>query len=69
MAGSVLPPELIMLIIPFLANPDSHYGLAPYATVSREWQAMVESRTFAYLELTTAKRLEEFKEIVAQNRR
>lgn len=54
-----LPPELIDNCISFL--PDQ---LAPYSTISKEWQAIIESRTFSTLHLNPT-RLEHFTRIVA----
>ncbi|KAK8102130.1 hypothetical protein PG984_015276 [Apiospora sp. TS-2023a] len=43
--------ELISLIVDKLQEPDVDLVLAPYATISRQWQAVVERRTFAYLDV------------------
>ncbi|KAJ6109960.1 hypothetical protein N7486_002195 [Penicillium sp. IBT 16267x] len=43
--------------------------LPPYATVSREWQLVIEQRTFNTINLNTSERLAAFKQIVAQNTR
>ncbi len=60
-----VPAEIIAIIISHLAREggsDSHnsdppppHALAPYATVSREWQQRVEAATFASITLTTAR--------------
>jgi hypothetical protein len=54
-----LPPELIDNCISFL--PDQ---LAPYSTISKGWQVIVERRTFSTLHLNPT-RLEDFTRIVA----
>ncbi|RHZ64675.1 hypothetical protein CDV55_106551 [Aspergillus turcosus] len=62
-----LPFEITSLIISYVdVSTDS--SLAPYATVSREWQACIEQRTFARLNLNNPQRLEEFCQIVACNK-
>lgn len=53
-----LPPELIDNCIFFLPDP-----LATYASVSKEWQAIVEKRTFLTLHLNPT-RLDDFKRVV-----
>jgi hypothetical protein len=64
----LLPPELISLVLNHLKIARDHEGrsfsLAPYATLGRHWQAIIERRTFAKIRIHTAKRLEEFQRIV-----
>jgi hypothetical protein len=43
-----LPPELRNMILKRLLD---HKGIAPYATVSKEWRSVVEKRNFSHLEL------------------
>lgn len=74
-----LPPELTRQVVSYLNAPPSgphkqqsrQDGLSRvrYATVSRDWQAIIEERTFSTLHLTTAKRLEEFKSLNLDPRR
>jgi hypothetical protein len=69
----LLPPELISLVLKHLKIAEDHAGrsssLAPYATLGRHWQAIIERRTFAKIRIHTAKRLEEFQRIVTDSRR
>ncbi|KAL4884025.1 hypothetical protein BJY04DRAFT_215903 [Aspergillus karnatakaensis] len=44
MTSKSLPPEIIMHIVSFLG-----YRLAPYASVSKQWQAIVEKHSFRML--------------------
>lgn len=77
MAGYPLPPELTARVISYLTIPDNFNPykiqeparVAQYATVSRDWQMIVERHTFSTLHLTTPQRLTEFEQIVAQNAR
>jgi hypothetical protein len=62
-----LPIEITSLIISYL-DVSTNSSLVPYATVSREWQACIEQRTFARLNLNNPQRLEEFCQIVACNK-
>ncbi|EAW24578.1 F-box domain protein [Aspergillus fischeri NRRL 181] len=62
-----LPLEIISLVISYL-DVSTSSSLVPYATVSREWQACIEQRTFAILKLNSPQRLEEFCQIVACNK-
>jgi hypothetical protein len=57
-----LPPEIINNVFSFLPTP-----LAPYAGVSKQWQGLIETRTFSELHLTTA-RLPDFQRIVGPSR-
>lgn len=61
----VRSPELISLVLSHLSEFGS---VAAYATVSKEWQAVVESETFYVLHLTPA-RLADFARIVSGSRR
>ncbi|KAJ5895349.1 hypothetical protein N7495_007040 [Penicillium taxi] len=55
--GWPLPAELTGNIVSYLANPinnrNSKLELTQYATVSREWQALVEERPWASLRVKT----------------
>lgn len=55
--GWPLPPELTGRVVLYLANPltnrNSKPGLAQYATVNREWQALVEEQCWATLRVKT----------------
>jgi hypothetical protein len=63
-----LPLEIISLVISYLdVSTDS--SLIQYATVSREWQACIEQRTFAILKLNTPQRLKELSQVVASNKK
>ncbi|KAF4219271.1 hypothetical protein CNMCM5878_003575 [Aspergillus fumigatiaffinis] len=62
-----LPLEIISLVISYL-DVSTNSSLIPYATVSREWQACIEQRTFAILKLNTPQRLKEFSQVVASNK-
>ncbi|KAJ5720642.1 uncharacterized protein N7483_008576 [Penicillium malachiteum] len=62
-----LPIELTMQVISYLI--DAGVDPAPYATVSREWQMLIEQRIFNTINLNTSKQLAAFKQIVAQNTR
>lgn len=72
-----LPPELIRQVVSYINAPPSgphkqqsrHKGLSRYATVNRDWQAIIEELTFSTLHLKTAKRLEEFKSLNLDSRR
>ncbi|GES63345.1 hypothetical protein ATEIFO6365_0007003200 [Aspergillus terreus] len=57
-----LPPEIINNAFSFLPTP-----LAPYAGVSKQWQGLIERRTFSEVHLTTA-RLPDFQRIVGPSR-
>ena len=74
---ATLPPELRQTILFFLieeclnAPKSTHYtspGLAPYTTVCREWQEIIERQTFSNLYLCLD-RLDEFEEFVVGVRR
>jgi hypothetical protein len=62
-----LPLEIISLVLSYL-DVATNSSLIPYATVSREWQAYIEQRTFAILKLNTPQRLKEFSQVVACNK-
>lgn len=68
-----LPPELISRILDYIIDGRlrSHPGisLAPYATLSRRWQAEIERCTFSYIYITTPRRLEEFERLLWTPRR
>ncbi|KAJ5919201.1 hypothetical protein N7466_010144 [Penicillium verhagenii] len=59
-----LPIELTEQVISYLIDPG--FDPAPYTTVSREWQLIIEQRTFNTINLNS-ERLAAFKQIVAQN--
>ncbi|GIK07117.1 hypothetical protein Aspvir_002772 [Aspergillus viridinutans] len=59
-----LPLEIVISYLDVATNS----SLVPYATVSREWQACIEQRTFAKINLNDPQRLEEFRQIVACNK-
>lgn len=69
--GWPLPPELTRRVVLYINAPPSGLheqrshqdGRSKYATVNRDWQAIIEERTFSTLHLRTAKRLEEFKSL------
>ncbi|KAJ6131694.1 hypothetical protein N7471_006909 [Penicillium samsonianum] len=70
--GFPLPPELIQIVLEFIiadenANVPPYVtqstNLAPYATVNRDWQAIIESQTFSSIKIDTNKRLAEFKQL------
>ena len=74
--GWPLPPELTRQVVSYInARPSgpheqqSRDGLSRYATVNRDWQAIIEELTFSTLHLKTAKRLEEFKSLNLDSRR
>lgn len=67
MSEYLLPIELTAKVISYLI--DSGSDPAPYATVNREWQMLIEQRTFNTINLKTSERLAAFKQIVAQNTR
>lgn len=69
----LLPPELISLVLDHIIRERNYVrgsrSLAPYATLGRHWQAIIERRTFAQMRIHTAKRMEEFQRIVMEPRR
>jgi hypothetical protein len=77
MAGYPLPPELTAIVISYLTLPPDYNPalfqdpspVAQYASVSRQWQGIVERHTFSTLHLTTPQRLTEFEKLVVQNAR
>ncbi|CAG8910035.1 unnamed protein product [Penicillium egyptiacum] len=67
-----LPPELMSRVVDYIVSDRparSGIFLAPYATVDRRWQAMIERHTFSYIYINTNKRLEEFQRLVSTTRR
>lgn len=62
-----LPPELVSIILEYISHDDLH--LAKHATISRHWQAIIESKTFSSLKINTPKRLAEFNELSWDRRR
>ncbi|KAJ5640652.1 hypothetical protein N7528_000277 [Penicillium herquei] len=62
-----LPIELTAQVISYLIDSGSDPAL--YATVNREWQMLIEHRTFNTINLNTSERLAAFKKIMAQNTR
>ncbi|KAJ6076523.1 hypothetical protein N7499_008504 [Penicillium canescens] len=69
-----LPTELFSRVVDYIIS-DSHarrhprISLAPYATVDRRWQAIIERRTFSDICIKTTKRLEEFQRLVSSTHR
>jgi hypothetical protein len=70
--GIPLPLELLLIVleliiagekgdVPPYVTPKTN--LAPYATVNRDWQAIVERQTFSSIKINTNKRLAEFKKL------
>ncbi|OQD69583.1 hypothetical protein PENPOL_c002G10254 [Penicillium polonicum] len=55
------------IILEYIAHDDLH--LAKYATISRDWQAIIESKTFSSLKINTPRRLAEFNELSWDRRR
>jgi hypothetical protein len=60
-----LPEQVRLLILESLLEDDC--SVAKFATVSREWQAVIEQRNFARIKLTTS-RLTSFGSMVHRNR-
>lgn len=60
-----LPPEIRLLILEALLQDGC--SLAGFATVSREWQLIIEKRNFAQINLTPS-RLADFGSIIHRNR-
>ncbi|KAL2818074.1 hypothetical protein BJX63DRAFT_83196 [Aspergillus granulosus] len=54
MPRNYLPPEIISHVLSYLDSS----SLAPYAIVSKQWQAIIEKRTFSSLSLDTTQLLE-----------
>ncbi|CAI7610743.1 unnamed protein product [Penicillium glandicola] len=65
--GFPLPPELTSIVLKYLTDDEAVHA-APYATVNRCWQTIIERRTFSDLQIGTAKRLAEFNQM-SWNRR
>jgi hypothetical protein len=69
-----LPPELISRVVDYII-PDKPAGrhprvsLAPYATVDRRWQVIIERHTFSEICINTTKRLGEFQRLVSTTHR
>ncbi|OTA05945.1 hypothetical protein A9Z42_0066710 [Trichoderma parareesei] len=61
-----LPPEIRHQILQSLLGQGGSH-LAPYAAVSREWQAVIEPHTFARIRLTPS-RIEEFESMLHRNK-
>ncbi|PTB78004.1 hypothetical protein M440DRAFT_1420184 [Trichoderma longibrachiatum ATCC 18648] len=61
-----LPPETRQQILQALLEQHD-CRLAPYATVSREWQAVIEPHSFSRIRLTPS-RIEDFQSMVHRNR-
>ncbi|KAL1870073.1 hypothetical protein Plec18167_007591 [Paecilomyces lecythidis] len=62
-----LPPEILRQVIShFIASAD--FDLVPYATVNRDWQAIIESITFATIYMDDQQRLEEFEQIMTRKK-
>jgi hypothetical protein len=69
-----LPPELISRVVDYIisdkpARRHSRISLAPYATVDRRWQVIIERHTFSDICIKTTKRLEEFQRLVSTTHR
>ncbi|GAD92251.1 predicted protein [Paecilomyces variotii No. 5] len=67
-----LPPEILRKVISYFISPVIYIAessVAPYATVSRDWQAIIERYTFSTLRLNNRRRLEEFRQITARDKR
>jgi hypothetical protein len=60
-----LPPEIRILVLEVLLQDGC--SLAAFATVSREWQAMIERHNFARINLTSS-RLTEFGSMIHHSR-
>ncbi|KAJ5130292.1 uncharacterized protein N7515_006331 [Penicillium bovifimosum] len=66
--GFPLPPELIDIVLEFIIaekinvppSVTQNTNLAQYATINRNWQAIIERRTFSTININTNKRLAEF---------
>ncbi|KAK8070637.1 hypothetical protein PG997_010840 [Apiospora hydei] len=56
--------EVVSLILDELQGPDGKSKLAPYSTISRQWQAAVERRTFASL---TVEDLGQFQAVISSS--
>jgi hypothetical protein len=54
-----LPLELTTIVLDYIIGKENA-NLAPYATVNRDWQAIVERRSFSNIKINSAKRLAEF---------
>lgn len=68
-----LPPELISRVLDYICpqghDMDSPPSLVLYATLGHRWQAIIESRTFANIQIDTRKRMKEFQQIATDPRR
>ena len=68
-----LPPELISRVVDYIIYRDAgrhpRISLAPYATLDRRWQAIIERQTFSDICINTTKRLEEFQRLVSTTHR
>jgi hypothetical protein len=70
-----LPPEITGHIVSFLANPltriDSKLQLAQYASVNRDWQAIIEERIWRTLRVKTGTplNLDQFERLINKPRR
>jgi hypothetical protein len=69
-----LPPELISRVVDYIisdrdAGRHPRISLAPYATLDRRWQAIIERQTFSDICINTTKRLEEFQRLVSTTHR
>ncbi|KAK7946301.1 uncharacterized protein PG986_010622 [Apiospora aurea] len=56
--------EVVSLILDELQGPHGKSTLAPYSTISRQWQAAVERRTFASL---TVEDLGQFQAVISSS--
>ena len=69
-----LPSELISRVVDAMI-PVGHsrrfpgISLAPYATLDRRWQTIIESCTFSDIRVNTPQRMEEFQRLVSGPRR
>ncbi|KOS47800.1 hypothetical protein ACN38_g1277 [Penicillium nordicum] len=70
-----LPPEITGRIVSLLENPSTHIdtelGLAQYASMNRDWQPIVEERSWAKLRVKTGAplNLEQFEKLTKDPRR
>ncbi|KAJ5200092.1 hypothetical protein N7472_005296 [Penicillium cf. griseofulvum] len=60
--GFPLPPELTTIVLEYVIS-EENANLALYATVNRDWQAIIERRTLSRIKINIAKRLAEFNQL------
>lgn len=61
--GVLLPSELMSMVLEYVIDSQENPHLGLYATINRYWQAIVEKRTFSVININTAKRLTEFRQL------